>query len=367
MYHELLHHRVITKPCLFDISGAHRLPTVQASQALNELQDDSDLYLSTGLKELDHALLPSSSTASQNCFRDLQVSRLKGVLESTENAALDDATETGRTSANQGKFVHVSCLTLPHLMALVSRPNAKAIADRVALMVISNLSALINSSLPKSIDGKIGPSGNKRPTASTKRLQGLQFIIHALQKLAATKKCAVVVSSQCGTRMQSEHGATLVPAVHASVWEQGISTRIVMFRDWAWKDGKLTSIFMAGLQKLDGKSGCDAIERVAPFSITRTGVARVECDASNAPVEPADVVQPKRKLDQVDLEVPDSQDDEDYGWADDDEAALPAPPPQWQGSEDVLLGQELGRSDDSRDEDDDDCDGSHTQSSEAAC
>lgn len=56
--------------------------------------------------------------------------------------------------------------------------------------------------------------------------------------------------------------------------------------------------------------------------------------------------QPKRKLGQTGFEVPDSEDDEDYGWVDEDEAALPAPPPQWQGSEDILLGQDIGRSED---------------------
>lgn len=46
----------------------------------------------------------------------------------------------------------------------------------------------------------------------------------------------------------------------------------------------------------------------------------------------------KRKLDDTGFEVPDSE-DEDYGWQDDDDNALPRPPPQWQGSEDLLLGQ----------------------------
>lgn len=54
----------------------------------------------------------------------------------------------------------------------------------------------------------------------------------------------------------------------------------------------------------------------------------------------------KRRLSQTNFEIPDSEDDEDYGWADEDEASMPAPPPQWQGSEDVLLGQEVGHSDD---------------------
>ncbi len=46
----------------------------------------------------------------------------------------------------------------------------------------------------------------------------------------------------------------------------------------------------------------------------------------------------KRKLSQTDFEVPDSE-GEDYGWEDDDELEMPRLPPQWQGSEDILLGQ----------------------------
>ena len=46
----------------------------------------------------------------------------------------------------------------------------------------------------------------------------------------------------------------------------------------------------------------------------------------------------KRKISATDLEIPDSdaEDDEDYGWAEEDEEELPPPPPQWQGSEDAL-------------------------------
>ena len=47
----------------------------------------------------------------------------------------------------------------------------------------------------------------------------------------------------------------------------------------------------------------------------------------------------KRKLGATDLEIPDSdaEDDEDYGWAEEDEEDVPPPPPQWQGSEDILV------------------------------
>jgi hypothetical protein len=62
----------------------------------------------------------------------------------------------------------------------------------------------------------------------------------------------------------------------------------------------------------------------------------------------------KRKAD----EIRDSEDeddlegsDEDYGWAEEDDGELPQPPPQWQGSEDILV---LGAEERGEDEDDDD-------------
>jgi hypothetical protein len=62
----------------------------------------------------------------------------------------------------------------------------------------------------------------------------------------------------------------------------------------------------------------------------------------------------KRKAD----EIRDSEDeddlegsDEDYGWAEEDDGELPQPPPQWQGSEDILVpgADERGEGDDEED------------------
>jgi hypothetical protein len=45
----------------------------------------------------------------------------------------------------------------------------------------------------------------------------------------------------------------------------------------------------------------------------------------------------KRKLDSTDFEIADSE--EEYGWDDEYSTQLPPNPSQWQGSEDILLGQ----------------------------
>lgn len=106
---------------------------------------------------------------------------------------------------------------------------------------------------------------------SSKRLQVLQYVVSALQKLAATRDAAVVVLTQCATRMQAEKGATLIPAVNASVWEQGIATRLALLRDWMWNDGHPYGARLAAVQKVNGKIASDGLDQVFAFSIDSVG------------------------------------------------------------------------------------------------
>lgn len=167
----------------------------------------------------------------------------------------------------KANFIHYNCLTLPHLIALISRPTAKSLPQDVTLVVLSSLTALINSALPKSQDERPGARRKHGPDQSSKRRQGLQSIMKALQAMASARNCAVVLLSQCATKMRSERQATLIPSVTASVWEHGISTRIVLFKDWDTHRNNYASIFLAGIQKLDGKPTQEAVEHVSAFRI----------------------------------------------------------------------------------------------------
>lgn len=190
---------------------------------------------------------------------------------------------------------------------------------------------------------------------SSKRLQVLQYVVSALQKLAATRDAAVVVLTQCATRMQAERGATLIPAINASVWEQGIATRVALLRDWMWNDGYPYGARLAAVQKVNGKTAADGLDRVFAFSIDsvgrvappcaryvlhakglQTGLAPAQYDGhASSSTTPG----PKRKIGETGFEVADSE-DEDYGWQEKDSSLLPGMPPQWQGSEDLILGQQ---------------------------
>ncbi|KAF4455347.1 hypothetical protein F53441_2310 [Fusarium austroafricanum] len=377
----------------FDAPGTHRLPTVSASQALDELASDASTHISTGIQGLDRALATVSVDSQDtilkggvqrgqvteiwgppgtgktalglqltanalcdgdavvwvDCFQALQHDRLRAVTNAVKarrgrkkSSGIDAPEAQGESS----RFYQYSCFTLPHLIALVSRPTAKLIPANCSLLVISSLSALVNSALPKSHDSKAISKSSKGPSPSAKRTQALLSIMNALHKLAATRNCAVVVLSQCATKMHSERGATLTAAVNATVWEQGVSTRLVVFRDWVWQENNLTSVFLTGLQKLNGKVCQEVVENIVAFKVELDGVSQVPYEA----LQSVELARHKRKLGQTELEVPDSEDDEDYGWADEDEAAMPAPPPQWQGSEDLILGQGIGQSEDENSE-----------------
>ncbi|KFA75081.1 hypothetical protein S40288_04015 [Stachybotrys chartarum IBT 40288] len=371
----------------FAVSETHRLPTVSASQALNDLQSTPARSISTGLQSLDDALLgqlPSGSPGSSpsggvkrgqvtevwgppgtgrtalgvqlaasaicdggavvwvDCFQPFPLGRLNKVIASVRSSRKFDKLDSSQDDHSR-KLLHHSCLTLPHLMALVTRPTKDSFSADVSLVVISMASALLNSTLPKTHDGKTHARGNKGLSMPAKRLQVLQFMMNSLQKLAATRNCAVVLLSQCATKMQVEKGAALVPAVNATVWEQGVSTRLVLHRDWIWQKDALIGSLVAGIQKLDGKPAADRLEQVSAFTVEADGISEVPYDAIGI----ENVGHLKRKLEQTDLEIPasDEEDDDDYDFANEDEHGTALFSRKWQGSEDILLGRELAQSD----------------------
>ena len=226
------------------------------------------------------------------------------------------------------------------------------------------------------------------PNPAARKFPILQSLTNTLQKLAATRNIAVVVLSQCVTKMRPGCGAVLVPAVSTTAWEQGLGCRVALFRDWGWnnEDGQaVNNVRLAQVIKAEGTALPDRRQKVVGFFIDEVCLPRflfrefktltflTICStttlvlivltsfqnglelldlpsttlfdpsrpqlpaARNLPSTP--ILPQKRKISATDLEVPDSEgeDDEDYGWAEDDEEAVPVMPPQWQGSEDILI------------------------------
>lgn len=72
--------------------------------------------------------------------------------------------------------------------------------------------------------------------------------------------------------LQAERGATLVPAINTSVWEQGISTRLVLYRNLAFSDAKVQGLRLVGVQKLNGKASEAPLDTICAFDIEEVGL-----------------------------------------------------------------------------------------------
>ncbi|PSS02179.1 P-loop containing nucleoside triphosphate hydrolase protein [Coniella lustricola] len=382
----------------FDLPSTHRMPTVSAAQALEDLDShESAAFVSTSLHDLDAALAASMASFGMSdgddgavqggiakgqvteiwgppgvgktavgiqlasnvlrdgnakkvvwvdCFHPVSQDRLTSVYTAAEPQPESSASDPLQ------RLVHYSCPSLAHFIALLCRPTQAAVPTDTALVVVDALSALVNHAFPRTPAQRYGNKGNdkkKGPSPSSRRIQVLQYIVNALQKLAATRDAAVVVLMQCATRMQAEKGATLVPAVNANVWEQGIATRIALFRDWVWYEGQAFGARLAAMQKVNGRLASEAAHKMYAFDVKPTGLVSIAYDEAGPTDTNAFASSfSKRKLDDAGFEVPDSDEDE-YGWQHDDDSALPALPPQWQGSEDILLGQHSESHDDTSD------------------
>lgn len=96
----------------------------------------------------------------------------------------------------------------------------------------------------------------------------LQYVTAALERLAETRNIAIVVLAQCASRVHIERGAALAPALSAFAWDHGISTRLALFRDWAWKDNRAVGGRFVGVQKVDGQGSSTGIDNIVAFDIT---------------------------------------------------------------------------------------------------
>ncbi|KAI1187143.1 P-loop containing nucleoside triphosphate hydrolase protein [Nemania serpens] len=364
----------------FDLSSTHRLPTVSAAQAFDALEADSRQFITTGLEPLDRVLAnvaleggdgpqrcrgirkgqivevwgpPGSgkttlamqiaaNTLRDGCgvvwvdaFHPLCHRRLGEIIRLSCSSTAGTTTPPGVTDTI-ANLVHYSTPTLAHLIGLLCKPGPSSVPSGTSLVVIDGLSGLTNRAFPKNLEPRQNPKGSGQ---ATRRLQVLQFLVSALQKLSATQELLVVILSQCATRMQTERGATISPAISASCWEQGIATRLVLFQDWAAISSELRNVRIVGIQKSNDQGSPSGIGLVFPFEICNGGLAELDLETNGPSLTLAtNTRHQKRKFAQSDFEIADSE-EEDYGWEDEDEAEMPNMPPQWQGSEDLLLGQ----------------------------
>ena len=248
------------------------------------------------------------------------------------------------------RFTHFSTPTLAHLIALISYFISNYPPLNTSLLVIDSLSSLTTAEFPP--DSK-AISNVRRTDLASRRFSVFQTLVSLLQKLAATRNVAVVVTEQCITNLRLNGNADLVPAISMPIWEQGLRCRLVLFRHWDWEneDGSWNyNVRLAKVVKAEGVNVPKTKKLLVGFRIEADGLIPLSNQVNNrisllAKLTPEDEKScsvsslPKKRKLTDNPEIADSDDnDEDHGWESDDEKALLPFPPQLHDSEDFLVG-----------------------------
>ncbi|KAL4790704.1 P-loop containing nucleoside triphosphate hydrolase protein [Aspergillus venezuelensis] len=230
-------------------------------------------------------------------------------------------------------ITHIRAQSLPHLLALLLHTPLGFPPEGCKLLVIDCASGPFPSYFPN-------PTELKTRLAQSKHIDKAQVqwlmnrssnvtsdLANQLAKLATTHQMAVLAINQTRTRIRGQPRATLCPVLSGGSWESSISTRLVLYRDFATTETS-EGIRFAEVVKRGGKSlPLRLEENTVPFVIEKDGLRALDDNTSPlmAAIETEELqdssAHRKRKVD----EIADSEEDDpdaEYGWVDDDAGLL---------------------------------------------
>jgi hypothetical protein len=198
--------------------------------------------------------------------------RLDSVL-----CALDNASEASPDEV-RNNLHYLATPTLAHLLALFVRPPASFPHHNTSLVVIDSLSTLIDNAYPRHADDRTAKSKTDQARwAAGRKFAVINELISTFTRFAALHDIALLLTCQTITRIRGASRALLVPAISGVEWENGVSTRLVLFRDWVQQGNvgdaadhlRLHKARFVGLVKVNGVGLTDegGVGNVVPFAI----------------------------------------------------------------------------------------------------
>ncbi|KAF2836136.1 P-loop containing nucleoside triphosphate hydrolase protein [Patellaria atrata CBS 101060] len=234
-------------------------------------------------------------------------------------------------------FHHYTTPTLPHLLALLVHPPPSFPPPGTSLIVIDSISTVFENAYPHIISDQPGHTKSETTRwAAGRRYSAMSEVALKLSRAAALHNITVLLLNQVNTRVRAGSGAMLHPALSGTEWDNTISTRLVLFRDWlpaqlrghGISEDQRTRVRFVGVVKVGGVTLADdgTFGAVVPFTIETTGLADLDLASADltTTIQPStSPARPPSKKRRIVAEIADSDagSDEEYGWADDDELA----------------------------------------------
>lgn len=191
----------------------------------------------------------------------------------TSNAASPPDPGTIRDEVSS-HFHHFTVTTLPHLVAIFM-PHVSFPPQNTSLVIVDSLSVLIDNTYPRNAESK--NTKDQSRWAAGRRFATINELISTFSRFAALHDIALLVTCQTISRIRDASRTLLVPAISGVEWENGVSTRLVLFRDWVRHARSmdtadadiLRKARFAGLLKVNGEVLSDegGVGSVVPFAI----------------------------------------------------------------------------------------------------
>lgn len=207
--------------------------------------------------------------------------RLRDMLSGLQVPEPEATSDSDSVDDHLQRLHHFTTPSLPHLLALLTHQSLSSPPTETSLMVIDSISTLFALAYPKKGENGSGqqPAVKKSDAAqwaSGRRWAVMGDIISKIGRLATTCNIAILLTSQMTTRITPETGAVLQPAISGTAWDTGISSRVVIFRDWIFKATDFVNsqgeyvpgIRLAGVSKAKGIS-CEGMTKTAMFTIEK--------------------------------------------------------------------------------------------------
>ncbi|KAF1982717.1 P-loop containing nucleoside triphosphate hydrolase protein [Aulographum hederae CBS 113979] len=364
-------------------SSSHRLPTVSATQALLTLKANVPRAISTGLPRLDSLLSGNGVSTQQDadmvgglvrgqitevygppgvgkttfcmqasasalkagerviwvdCGSPLVPRRFGEIFKAANEHVLSGGKSPTPEECEMNvreNFKYQRAHSLALILAMFMHSSSEFPPQETSLIIIDSLSTVFDTSYQK--NNEIKSNARKDDAlrwASGRRFAVMSDLISNLGKMATTRNIAVVLTCQTVTRMRSGSNAVLLPALSSVEWDNGISTQLVLFRDWppAEKKGSVAekerwnAVRFVGAIKVGGQTLADneGVGTVVPFTVEKSGLSelRIESSALSVPPLSSPMRGQKRPFEEIsDPDVEDVGSENDYGWVEEDQVA----------------------------------------------
>ncbi|KAI9853718.1 MAG: hypothetical protein M1824_000993 [Vezdaea acicularis] len=321
----------------FTSSSSHRLATISASQALQTLSlPSSSQPISTGISQLDAVLIGTDESEGKQNGKS-------GGLPRGQLTEIYGPPGAGKTSLAMQASAS----------ALVQEEHVVWVGDsfpleKTSLIVLESINTPFNIAFPRAMEKGPRSGLNGQPLKAEqdlaqwvagRRLTVQGDFITRLDKLAATRNLAILLTSQCTTKMRLESNLVIAPAISSSPWDSGIVRRVVLLGDWPLqRDGaagedleESAPTRLAGVLRARGAAhgNSGSVGALIRFEIRAEGLRGAPPPLASVPSNPPGTMQTMTTRKRKRREIAESQSEEDrvegsedeYGWGAEDDVA----------------------------------------------